>query len=129
MSLCLFFDRSKLFFDRSKLFFDQSNIVNQVFKKKQILTFSKSLFQKFLSFSLSLSLSPIWTWLHLRFLSFFIILFARFLSPNTGKTLLPFFLLLFSHFMHFSCTLILGFRTYTYLGFLMIRAIFSDINH
>ena len=94
---------------------------------KQILTFSNLLFQKFLSFSLSLSL--IRTWLHLGFLSFFIILFARFLSPNTGKTLLPFFLLLFSYFMHFSCILIWGFWTYTYLGFLMIRAIFSEINH
>ena len=59
------------------------------------------LFQKF-SLSLSLFLSPIRTWLHLRFLSFFIILFARFLSPNTGKTLLPFFLFLFSHLMHFN---------------------------
>ena len=103
----LFFNQSKFLlkfwwasvcFDWSKLFFDQSNIVNQVFKK-QILTFSKSLFQKF---SKLFSLSPIRTWLHLRFLSFFIILFARFLSPNTGKTFLPFFLLLFSHFMHFN---------------------------
>ena len=39
---------------------------------------------------------------HLRFLLFFIIFFARFLSPNTGKILLPFFLFLFSHFMHFN---------------------------
>ena len=56
----------------------------------------------FKSFSKLFSLSPIRTWLHLRFLSFFIILFARFLFSNTGKTLLPFFLLLFSHFMHFN---------------------------
>ena len=95
------------------------------FFKKQILTFSKSLFQKF---SKLFSLSPIQTWLHLRFLSFFIILFARFLSPNTSKTLLPFFLLLFSDFLHFSCILIWGFRTYTYLGFVMIKAIFSEID-
>ena len=77
--------------------------INQIswirFFKKQILTFSKSLFQKF---SKLFSLSVIRTWLHLSFLSFFIILFARFLSLNTGKTLLPFFLLLFSHFMHFN---------------------------
>ena len=62
--------------------------------------FQNSFFRSFLSFSLSLSL--IRTWLHLRFLSFLIIPFARFLSPNTGKTLLPFFLFLFSHFMHFN---------------------------
>ena len=96
------------------------------FFKKQILTFSNSFFQKVLSFSLSLS--PVWTWLHLRFLSFLIILFAIFLSPNTGKTVLPFFLLLFSHFMHFLCILIWGFRTYTYLGFFMFQAIFSKID-
>ena len=69
------------------------------FLKKQILTFSKKNFQKF---SKLFSLSPIRTWLHLSFLSFFIILFARFLSLNTGNTLSPFFLLLFSHFMHFN---------------------------
>ena len=56
----------------------------------------------FKSFSELFSLSPIRTWLHLRFLSFLIIFFARFLSPNIGKTLLPFFLLLFSHFMHYN---------------------------
>ena len=79
------------------------------FLKKIDLDFFKITFSKFskllsfsLSLSLSLSLSSIRTWLHLRFLSFFIILFARFLSPNTGKTFLPFFLLLFSHFMHFN---------------------------
>ena len=98
--------------------------INQIswirFFKKWILTFSKV----FLVFSLS----TIQTWLHLRFLSFFIFLFAWFLSPNTGKTLLPFFLFLFSHFMHFSCIIIWGFRTYTYLGFLMIKAIFSEID-
>ena len=114
-----------MIFDWSKNSFNQSNIVNQVFKKTNLdlfkLTFSKV--------SKLFSLSPIWTWLHLRFLSFFIILFARFLSPYTGKTLLPFFLLLFSHFMHFSCILIWGFWTYTYLGFLMIQAIFSKIDH
>ena len=112
-------------FDWLKHSFDQSNIMNQVFKK-QILTFSKTLFQKF---SKLFSLSPIRTWLHLIFLLFFIILFARSLSPSTGKTLLPFFLLLFSHFMHFSCILIWGFRTYTYLGFLMIKVIFSEIDY
>ena len=64
--------------------------------------FQKHFFKSFLSFlSLSLSLSPIQTWLHLSFLLFFIIFFARFLSPHTGKTLLPFFLFVFSHFMHF----------------------------
>ena len=60
------------------------------------------LFQKhFFKSFLSLSLSSIQTWLHLSFLSFLIIFFARFLSPYTGKTLLPFFLLVFSHFMPF----------------------------
>ena len=119
-------------FDWLKLFFDQSNIVNQIFLKTDLDLFN-SFFQKFisssLSLSLSLSLSPIQTWLHLRFLLFFIILFARFLFPNIGKTLLPFFLLLFSYFMHFSCILIWGFRTCAYLGFLMIKAIFSEIDH
>ena len=74
----------------ASVWFDWSNCfsINRTswikFFKKRILTFSK-VFQVF-------SLSPIQTWLHLRFLSFFIFLFARFLSPNTGKTLLPFFL-------------------------------------
>ena len=84
------------------------------------------LFQKFFQV---FSLSPIQTWLHLRFLSFLILSFARFLSPNTGKTLLPFFLFLFSHFMHFHEFLIWEFRTMHNLGFLMILAKSCVIDH
>ena len=62
--------------------------------------FQKSFFQKFSSF---LSLSPIQTWLHLSVLSFLILSFARFLSPNTGKTLLPFFFVFIFSFHAFSC--------------------------
>ena len=106
------FDWSNLFFNQSKSFLkifgellsgsiDQNCfLINQIswirFFKTWILTFSKALFQKFFKFSLSLS--PIQTWLHLRFLSFFIFPFARFLSPNIDKTLLPFFF-----FFHISC--------------------------
>ena len=108
-------------FDWSKLFFDQSKSCLKIcvslclvrlikpafrpiehresgFLKHGSWLFQKSFFQKFSSF---LSLSPIQTWLHLSVLSFLILSFAGFLSPNTGKTLLPFFLFLFSHFMHF----------------------------
>ena len=74
------------------------------------------LFQKF---SKLFSRSSIQTWLHLRFLSFFIILFARFLSPNTGKTLLPFFLFLFSHFMHFNLRIS---NLYNFGGFWWLRS-------
>ena len=106
------FDWSNLFFNQSKSFLkffgellsgsiDQNCfLINQTswirFFKTWILTFSKALFQKFFKFSLSIS--PIQTWLHLRFLSFFIFPFARFLSPNIDKTLLPFFF-----FFHISC--------------------------
>ena len=90
------------------------------FLKNGSWLFQKHFFKSFLSFlSLSLSLSPIQTWLHLRFLSFFIILFARFLSPNTGKTLLPFFLFLLSHFTHFN----LG------ISKLYIFGVFDDLGH
>ena len=75
------------------------------------------------------SLSPIQTWLHLIVLSFFILPFARFLSPNTGKTLLPFFLCLFSHFVHFHAFLIWEFWTMHNLGFLMIQAKSCVIDH
>ena len=137
------FDWSNLFFDQSKLhlkfyvsfclFWLIKTVFRSIeyresgFKKKTNLDLFKLTFSK-VSNLFSLSLSPIQTWLHLKFFSFFIILFARFLSPNTGKTLLPFFLLLFSHFMHL-CILIWGFRTYTYLRFSMILAIFSEIDH
>ena len=98
------FSKIRLFF--LKICFSRFSIDPNCFSINRIswIRFFKNgswLFQKF-SLSLSLSLSSIWTWLHLRFLSFFIILFSRFLSPNTGKTLLPFFLFLFSHFMHFN---------------------------
>ena len=88
--------------------------------------FQKHFFKKFSKF---FSLFLIRTWLHLRFLSFFIILFASFLSPNTDKTLLPFFLFLFSHFMHFHAFLIWEFQTMHKLGFLMIQAKFWVIDH
>ena len=108
------FNRSSLFFDQSKLRLKISvslrlfRLIKTVFRsieycesgflKNETWLFQKHLYKSFSSF---LSLSLIQTWLYLRFLSFFIFLFARFLSPNTGKTLLPFFLFLFSHFMHF----------------------------
>ena len=136
------FDRSSLFFNQSKLRLKISmclclfRLIEIVFRsieyresgflKNGSWLFQKHFFKSFLSF---FSLSLIRTWLHIRFLSFLIIFFARFLSPNTGKTLLPFFLFLFSHFMHFHAFLIWGFWTYTYLGFLMIKAIFSEIDH
>ena len=84
--------------------------------------FSKVFFQVF-------TLSSIQSWLHLRFLLFLILSFARFLSSNTGKTFLPFFLLLFSHFMHFHAFLIWEFRTMHNLGFLMILAKSCVIDH
>ena len=108
------FDWSNLFFDQSKSFLKilvslcLVRLIKPIFRpiehresgflKHGSWLFQKSFFQKFSSF---LSLSPIQTWLHLSVLSFLILSFAGFLSPNTGKTLLPFFLFLFSHFMHF----------------------------
>ena len=89
------------------------------------------LFQKqffFKSFSSFLSLSD----LDLAPPQSFVVLifpFARFLSPNTSKTLLPFFLFLFSHFMHFHAFLIWEFWTMHNLGFLMIQAKSCVIDH
>ena len=138
------FDWSNLFFNQSKSFlkFFVSLylvwLIEIVFRSiehcesvfffflKMDLDFFKSNFFK--SFSI-FSLSPIQTWLHLRVLSFLIFPFARFLSPNTGKTFLPFFLFLFSHFMHFHAFLIWEFQTMHKLGFLMIQAKFWVIDH
>ena len=89
------------------------------FFKTWILTFSKVV-QVF-------SLSPIQTWLPLRVLFFFFIFpFARFLSPNTGKTLLP---LIFVFIFTFHAFLIWEFQTMHKLGFLMIQAKFCVIDH
>ena len=138
-------DWSNLFFDQSKSFLKNFAslclvwLIETIFRSiehhelgffffffKWILTFSKAIFSKVFQV---FSLSPIQTWLHLRVLSFLIFPFARFLSPNTGKTFLPFFLFLFSHFMHFHAFLIWEFQTMHKLGFLMIQAKFWVIDH
>ena len=136
------FDWSNLFFDQSKSFLRilvslcLVRLIETVFRSiehrescffKMDLDFFKSNFFK--SFSSFLSLSLIHTWLHLGVLSFLIFPFARFLSPNTGKTLLPFFLCLFSHFVHFHAFLIWEFWTMHNLGFLMIQAKSCVIDH
>ena len=145
----LFFSKKKMFFqifDWSNLFFDQLKSCLKICVSLCLVQLIEPVFwsiehreSSFLNMDLDLafsnfffqvfSLSPIQTWLHLRFLSFFILSFARFLSPKTGKTLLPFFLFLFSHFMHFHEFLIWEFRTMHNLGFLMILAKSCVIDH
>ena len=78
----------------------------------------------FKSFSELFSLSPIRTWLHLRFLSFLIIFLQGFSLQISVRPFYP----SFCFYFHISCIIIWGFRTYTYLGFLMIKAIFSEID-
>ena len=80
------------------------------FFKKQILTFSNSLFQKFLSFSLSLRFGLGSTLDFCRFLSFF-------LQGFSLQILVRLFYPSFLFYFHISCILILGFRTYTIWGF------------
>ena len=63
------------------------------------------LFQKFFQV---FSLSPIQTWLHLRFLLFFILSFARFLSPNIIRPFYPSFCFYFL----ISCIINLGILDY-----------------
>ena len=126
------FDWSNLFFDQSKSFWKilvslcLVRLIETIFwsiehhesgfLKHGSWLFQKKFFQKFfkfsLSLSLSLSLSPIQTWLHLRVLSFFIFPFARFLSPNTGKTLLPLLFVFIFTFHAFSCIFNLGISNY-----------------
>ena len=122
------FDWSNLFFNQSKSFlkFFVSLylvwLIEIVFRSiehcesvfffflKMDLDFFKSNFFK--SFSSSLSLSPIQTWLHLRVLSFFIFSFTRFLSPNCDKTLLPLPFVFIFTFHAFSCIFNLGISDY-----------------
>ena len=92
---------------------------------KKILTFSNSLFQKFLSFSLSLQFGRSSTSYFCHFLSFFL---QGFSLQIPVRLFYPSFCFYFDISCNFSCILIWGFRTYTYLGFVMIKAIFSEID-
>ena len=109
-------------FNQSKLIFDQSKIVNKLFFKKSDLTYSNLTFQKFLNFSLSLS--PIRTRLHIKFLSFSSKIFARFSSLQVSMSILPSLFHLYS-VLH---ALKVYFQTMHKLGFLMYQAIFCEID-
>ena len=89
---------------------------------KTDLDFFKITFSKvFLNFSLSLRFGLGSTSDFCRFWSF---LLQGFSLQIPVRPFYPYFCFSF----HISCILIWGFRTYTYLGFLMIKAIFSEID-
>ena len=89
---------------------------------KTDLDFFKITFSKvFLNFSLSLRFGLGSTSDFCRFWSFFLQGFSLQISVR------PFYPS-FCFYFHISCIIIWGFRTYTYLGFLMIKAIFSEID-
>ena len=102
MSLCLF--------QLIETVFGSIEYRESGFFKKQILTFSNSLFQKFLSFSLSLRFGLGSTLDFCCFLSFF-------LQGFSLQILVRLFYPSFWFYFHISCILILGFRTYTIWGF------------
>ena len=80
-------------------------------------------------FQTFLSLSPNWTRLNINFLSLSSILFARRSSPKADKIIIPFLLHLFSCFMHKFMHYFGFLGPMHILGFLMIQALFCEIDH
>ena len=73
--------------------------------------------------------SPTWQGSTSHFLSFSSSIFARFSSLKAGKTILSLLFVLFSWFHAFFHAFKGYFRTSPFLGFLMIQALFSEIDH
>ena len=118
---------ASVYIDQSKLIFDQSKIVNKLFLKVRSWLILTSFFKSSLT-SLSLSLSPIRTRLHIKFLSFSSKIFARFSSLQAGMSKLPSLFHLFLVLHAFFHALKGYFRTMHKLGFLMYQAIFCEID-
>ena len=91
------------------------------FLKNRSWLFQNHFFKSFLSFSLSHRFGLSSTSDFCRFLSFFLQGFSLQIPVR------PFYPSFYFYF-HISCILIWGFWTYTYLGVLMIKAIFSEID-
>ena len=112
-------------FNWSNLFFDQSKIVFQVFLKQFFDCFKNSLFKKFFNFS---SLSDLARILY-NFLSFSSKIFAMFFSLKASMTILSLLFVLFSWFHAFFHAFKGYFQTFQFLGFLMIKGLFFEIDH